>query len=66
MSQRLEALFRPKYRELKQTEKDQVDRIKQKALELSKEFYPTDTRYKSLALTKLEEAVMFAVKGVTE
>ena len=66
MSQNLEAIFRPQYRELRPHEVDQLDRIKTKALELAKEFYPTDTRHKSLAMISLEEAVMWAVKGVTE
>jgi len=62
---KIEAMFRPKYRELNQTEKDQVARIKAKAAELAVEFFPTDSREKSLAITKLEEAVMWAVKGIT-
>ena len=62
---KLREIFRPKYRELKQNEKEQIDRIKSKAADLAAEFYPTDTREKSIALTKLEEAVMWAVKGIT-
>jgi hypothetical protein len=65
MSKQLEAIFRPQYRELSQAEQDQVARIKDKALALAVEFRPTDTREKSLAMTKLEESVMWAVKGVT-
>ena len=64
-SQKLDALFRPKYRELTRNEKDQIDRIKDKAAALAVEFNPTDSREKALALTKLEECVMWAVKGVT-
>jgi len=66
MSQKLEAIFRPKHRELTKFEQDSLARIKSCALELAKEFYPADTRFKALALTKLEESVMWAVKGVTE
>ena len=65
MSKKLEAMFRLKNRELTRTEQQQVERIKGKALMLAQEFNPTDTREKALALTKLEEAVMWAVKGVT-
>ena len=65
MSSKIQGLFRPKYRELKQNEQDQINRIKDKATDLAGEFYPADTREKSLALTKLEEAVMWAVKGIT-
>lgn len=65
MSQKLQTIFRPKYRELSEAEKQTIERIKTKALDLASEFNPTDTREKSLALTKLEEAVMWSVKGVT-
>lgn len=62
---KLEEIFRPKYRELKPTEQQRIDRIKAKAVELATEFNPTDNREKALALTKLEECVMWAVKGIT-
>jgi len=62
---KIEAAFRPEYRKLTDTEKQTVARIKDKAAELAVEFFPTDGREKSLAMTKLEEAVMWAVKGVT-
>ena len=65
MSQKFQQIFRPTYRELSQAEKDTIDRIKAKALDLAAEFNPTDSREKSLALTKLEESVMWAVKGIT-
>lgn len=65
MSQKLNQIFRPTYRELSQAEKDTIDRIKTKAQDLAMEFNPTDSREKSLALTKLEESVMWAVKGIT-
>lgn len=61
----LEALFRPKYRELSQAEKDQVARIKQKAFDLAIELNPTDSRAKSLAMTKLQECVFWATHAVT-
>lgn len=61
----LEQLFRPEYRELTQAEKDQMARIKQKAFDLAVELNPTDTRQKSIALTKLQECVFWAVHGIT-
>lgn len=54
------------YRELKDLEKLRIERIKQKAAELATEFSPTDSREKKLAMTKLEECVMWAVKGISE
>lgn len=65
MSKKLEEIFRKNYRELSPTEKQTIDRIKDKAYQLAIEFNPTDTREKSIALTKLEECVMWAVKGVS-
>jgi len=62
---KLEEIFRTKNRELTPNEKIQLVRIKEKAMSLAVEFNPTDTREKSVALMKLEEAVMWAVKGVT-
>jgi len=62
---KLEEIFRTKHRELTHNEKIQLVRIKEKAMSLAVEFNPTDTREKSVALMKLEEAVMWAVKGVT-
>lgn len=58
--------FRKEYRELSQEEKDTVAWVKvsAEALESFIEQVPSG-REKSLALTKLEEAVMWAVKGVT-
>ena len=63
--QAVEKAFRPEYRELNQIEKDRVKRIKNKAADLANEFHPTDSREKSLAMQRLEEAVMWAVKGIT-
>ena len=62
---KLEEIFRTKNPELTHNQKEQVSRIKEKAMSLAVEFNPTDTREKSVALMKLEEAVMWAVKGVT-
>jgi hypothetical protein len=53
-------------RELKDLEKMRIERIKLKAAELATEFSPTDSREKQLAMTKLEECVMWATKGITE
>ena len=58
--------FRKEYRELNNYEKDLLSCIKQVAEEL--EGYINDApdgREKAIAMTKLEEAVMWAVKGVT-
>jgi len=56
--------FRPEYRELKKNEVDQIDATKNAAFELLKTF-PVGTRESAIATTKLEEAVMWAVKGLT-
>lgn len=61
----IEDRFRPVYRELTPIEKQRIDRIKTKAMDLATEFYPFDSREKSLAVTSLEEAVMWAVKAIT-
>ena len=66
MSKKLQEIFRPEYKELTPTQQQTIARIKDKAFQLAVEFNPTDTREKSIALTKLEECVMWAVKGVTE
>ncbi len=63
--QAVEKAFRPEHRELNQIEKDRVKRIKDKAADLAGEFHPTDSREKQLAMTKLEECVMWAEKGIT-
>lgn len=59
--------FRPTYRPLTQAEKDLHDRIKgvAGALELLFDEVP-DGRYKALAMTALEESVMWSVKGLTQ
>jgi hypothetical protein len=56
--------FRPTYRDLKPNELAQLDTIKRKAFELLQTF-TVGTRESAIATTKLEEAVMWAVKGVT-
>jgi len=62
---KIAAAFRPVYKELSQTEKDTCDRIKSKAADLAVELFPNDGREKAIAMTKLEECVMWAIKGVT-
>jgi hypothetical protein len=58
--------FRTEYRALSQTEKNLVSDIKDCAYSLDTLLGSvTDSRMKALARTKLEECVMWAVKGVT-
>lgn len=65
-------IFRPKYRELSEEEKARVDHLKVIAGELYVLLCPGSpedklalTREMSLAKTKLEECVMWAVKSLT-
>lgn len=60
-------VFRPVYRELNEEEKNLIDSIKTKAYELYcfLEVVPA-SREVSLAKTKLEESVMWAVKRITQ
>lgn len=60
-------VVRPIYRELTDDEKSLVNSLKDQASVLYStiESIP-DGREKSLAKTKLEEAIMWAVKGVTK
>lgn len=59
--------FRPQYRTLTTEEKVLHDSIKDKAEELEKLIQQTPPgRYQSLAMTSLEESVMWAVKGLTQ
>ena len=64
-------VFRPEYRELSAEEKDQINGIKEKALELYNLFTvpatqdPTKGRYIALAKTSLEESIMWATKALT-
>jgi hypothetical protein len=59
-------VFRPTYRTLSFEEKQYVDAVKNsaEALYTLLESIP-DPRAKALARTKLEECVMWAVKGIT-
>lgn len=63
-------VFRSVYRELNQEEKERLEVIKTKAQELYELFAPltpnNDLRQLALAKTKLEESVMWAVKGITK
>jgi hypothetical protein len=56
--------FRPEYRDLKSHELIRVEEIKDKAFELLC-LFEIGTRESAIAATKLEEAVMWAVKGET-
>lgn len=64
-------IFRPEYRELSEEEKKRVDDIKTKAQDLLETMdFPREQqhpagRHIALAKTALEEAVMWAVKGIT-
>lgn len=57
--------FRPVYRQLSDDEKQRVDRIKDIASELAQIFELAPGRYTALALTSLEQSVMWAVKEIT-
>jgi hypothetical protein len=68
--------FRPRYRALSVDERNLHDAIKTKATELEalfdqveivrrKEGLPSEDRYRALAVTDLERAVMWAVKALT-
>lgn len=58
--------FRPTYRNLTVLEKELHDNIKTQAATLETYFeMVSNGREKSLAMTKLEEAVMWAVKALT-
>jgi hypothetical protein len=66
--------FRPRYRALTEEEKRLHDAIKAKAEELERlidrsvpaDFIPVGAaRYHALAITSLEQAVIWAVKGLT-
>ena len=64
-------VFRAQYRELTPIEHRDVDNVKYRAAELYREFdHPLAPgedaqRHLALARTKLEEAVFWAVKGIT-
>jgi sulfur carrier protein ThiS len=58
--------FRPKHRALTVSEAELVEEIKTQAEHLAVAIDQAPvSRERSLAMTKLEEAVMWAVKGVT-
>ena len=58
--------FRPRYRALSDDEKALHDQIKNKAAELEELFGKVKPgRYNSLAITSLEQAVMWVVKELT-
>jgi hypothetical protein len=58
--------FRPRYRALTPDEKALHDEIKAKAEELEALFGKVEPgRYNALAVTSLEQAVMWVVKGLT-
>jgi hypothetical protein len=58
--------FRPRYRALTDDEKALHDAIKDKAAELEALFGQVKTgRYNSLALTSLEQSIMWIVKELT-
>lgn len=66
-----ENIFRPNYRELSEDEKNLINSIKDKAQELY-DLFPKDengrgsNREVSLAMTELENSIMWAVKGITK
>lgn len=58
--------FRKQYRELSEDEKNIIEDIKDVASNLEWQIERMEPgRCRSLAMTKLEEAVMWAVKGAT-
>ncbi len=58
--------FRPRYRALSEAEKALHDDIKNKAVELEQLFNKVKPgRYNSLAITSLEQSVMWVVKELT-
>lgn len=58
--------FRPTYRALTEVEKALHDQLKAKAVELEETIETIKPgRYRSLAITALEEAIMWAVKELT-
>lgn len=60
------SIFRPVYRQLTDDEKKLSDDIKDRAEELHQLILKAPkSRHQSLAVTKLEESVMWAIKGIT-
>jgi len=61
-----EDVFRKNHRVLKSFELKAMNNIKTKAEELLAEINETpQSREKSLAITKLEESIMWVIKGIT-
>lgn len=59
--------FRPVYRDLSPEEKELSNSIKTKAEELEALYHKLpQSRFKSIAMTKLEESVMWIIKGLTQ
>lgn len=63
----MSSIFRREYRPLEQSERNAMDAIKGWAEDLYNEISMSvpEGREKALAITKLEEAVMWATKGIT-
>jgi hypothetical protein len=63
-------IFRPVYKELSEEERKHIEDVKNKADELYHLLPKTDgrgsNREVAVAITKLEEVVMWAVKGMTK
>jgi hypothetical protein len=58
--------FRPKYRALTEDEKKLHDTIKEKAVEMEQLYLQVKPgRYNSLAITNLEESIMWIIKELT-
>ena len=64
MSKKLQELFPTSHPEWTPVMEGRRQRLLGKAYELAIELNPSDTREKSVALTKLEECVMWAIKGI--
>lgn len=64
------SIFRKEYRENTEQEKADIEAVKDKAQELydliDKYHNPDTGREAAIAKTKLEESVMWAVKGITK
>ncbi len=59
-------VFRPiTYEGLTEEQKSLVDQVKAKAAELYELFVKTSGRESAVAITNLEQAVMWSVKGIT-
>lgn len=60
--------YKPEYRQLSQSEKSDVQLVKRIASDLAALLADAmpNGREQSLALTKLDECVMWATKGITE